>query len=319
MVETDLGEFIIQLAGETPSHIIAPAIHHDRDTVADAVRGATAATAVEADIGAEAAYARVRLRESFLSADVGIRGVNFAVAETGSICLVENEGNGRMCTRCPASTSPSWAWSGSSRDWDELRRVAHAAGPLGHRPAAVRLHEHHHRTPPAGEVDGPEEFHLVMLDNGRSAHPGHRVPRGPALHPLRRLPERVPGLPPGRRPRVRRVYSGPIGAVLTPLLHPDDPAARELAEASTLCGACWEVCPVRIPLHDLLLPLRRRDAGSDAGRVRRLGFRGWSWLWRTRAGFAALDALGRLGRRLARRPDAAARLAGAWAEGRELP
>ena len=115
------------------------------------------------------------------------------------------------------------------------------------------------------------------------------------------------------------VYSGPIGAVLTPLLPRRTPAARELAEASTLCGACREVCPVRIPLHDLLLQLRQRDAATDAGRARRLGFTGWSWLWSTRAGFAASTQLGRLGRRLARGRTRLPGWAGKWVEGRELP
>ena len=115
------------------------------------------------------------------------------------------------------------------------------------------------------------------------------------------------------------VYAGPIGAVLTPLLQQDDPRARELAEASTLCGACWEACPVRIPLHDLLLQLRRRDAPRDAGAVRRLGFEAWSWLWSTRAGFAATAAAGRVGRRVARGRRRLPGWAGAWSEGRELP
>ena len=115
------------------------------------------------------------------------------------------------------------------------------------------------------------------------------------------------------------VYSGPIGAVLTPLLRQEDPAARELPRASTLCGACCDVCPVRIPLHDLLLQLRQRDASTDASRARRLGFTGWSWLWSTRAGFTASTQLGRLGRRLARGRTRLPGWAGRWAEGRDLP
>jgi L-lactate dehydrogenase complex protein LldF len=119
------------------------------------------------------------------------------------------------------------------------------------------------------------------------------------------------------------VYSGPIGAVLTPLLLPDDPAARELPEASSLCGACSDVCPVRIPLHDMLLRLRHRDARPDASRLRRLGFGLWSLLWSHPAGYRCSIVVGRLALRLAARaPRLASRLpgwSGAWARTRRFP
>jgi L-lactate dehydrogenase complex protein LldF len=318
VVETDLGEFIIQLAGETPSHIIAPAIHHDRYTVAD-LFAADGGHPVDADIGAEAAYAQVRLRESFLSAGVGISGVNFAVAETGSICLIENEGNGRMCTSVPKVHIAIMGMERMVRDWSELDVML---GLLARSASGQALSVYTNiitgpRRP--GDVDGPDEVHVVVLDNGRSRILGSAFQE--ALHCIRcgaclnacPVYRQVGGHAYGS------VYAGPIGAVLTPLLHQEDPAARELAEASTLCGACWEVCPVRIPLHDLLLQLRQRDAGTDAGRVRRLGFTGWSWLWSTRAGFAASTQVGRLGRRVARGRTRLPGWAGKWVEGRELP
>jgi L-lactate dehydrogenase complex protein LldF len=115
------------------------------------------------------------------------------------------------------------------------------------------------------------------------------------------------------------VYSGPIGAVLTPLLRPDDPEARELSQASSLCGACWEACPVRIPLHDLLLQLRARDAPGDGGRTRRAGFGLWSRLWSTPAGFALTKRLTPLARRLGRGRRHAPGWAGAWLDTREGP
>ncbi len=143
------------------------------------------------------------------------------------------------------------------------------------------------------DVDGPEELHVVVLDNGRSGILGtefqealHCVRCGACLNvcPVYR---QVGGHAYGS------VYAGPIGAVLTPLLQPEEPQAQELAEASTLCGACWEACPVRIPLHDLLLQLRRRDAGPrPRGWCAGLGFASWSWLWSTRPGFVLTTGLG---------------------------
>ena len=159
-----------------------------------------------------------------------------------------------------------------------------------------------------------------MLDNGRSRILGSEFEE--ALHCIRcgaclnvcPVYRQVGGHAYGS------VYAGPIGAVLTPLLQQDDPAARELAEASTLCGACWEVCPVRIPLHDLLLQLRRRDARTRRGRASAgSDSTAWSWLWSTRAGFAATAAAGRVGRRVARGRRRLPGWAGAWSEGRELP
>ena len=147
VVETDLGEFIIQLAGETPSHIIAPAIHHDRHTVAGLFT-ADAGDLIEADITAEAVYAQPRLRAIFLDAGVGISGVNFAVADTGSICLVENEGNGRMCTSVPPVHIAVMGMERVVRDWAELDLMLGPAGPFGDRAGAVGLHQHHHRAPP---------------------------------------------------------------------------------------------------------------------------------------------------------------------------
>src|SRR5947208_8216338 len=153
----------------------------------------------------------------------------------------------------------------------------------------------------AGELEGPEEFHLVLLDNGRVDQLAG--PLREALHCIRcgaclnvcPVYRQIGGHAYGS------VYAGPIGAVLTPLLHQADAEARELSEASSLCGACWDVCPVRIPLHDLLLGLRRRDAPADSGPAKRLGFTAWSWLWSTRAGFAATKAASRVALPAARR------------------
>ncbi|HZN14563.1 MAG TPA: LutB/LldF family L-lactate oxidation iron-sulfur protein [Acidimicrobiales bacterium] len=324
VVETDLGEFIIQLAGETPSHIIAPAIHKTRYDVAElftadaAARGETGAP-VAPDIPAEFAYARSRLREAFLEADIGVTGVNFAVAETGSICLVENEGNGRMCTTLPRVHIAVMGMERIVETWDELDVMLNVlARSATGQPLSVYTNI---LTGPrrVDDVDGPEELHVVILDNGRSAIRGTKfedvldcIRCGACLNvcPVYR---NVGGH------AYNAVYSGPIGAVLTPLLRPDDPEARELSQASSLCGACWEACPVRIPLHEMLLDLRARDAPGDGGATRRIGFSLWSWLWSTRAGFVATKVASRVGRRVGRRARRAPGWAGAWLSTREAP
>jgi L-lactate dehydrogenase complex protein LldF len=318
VVETDLGEFIIQLAGETPSHIIAPAIHHDRYSVAELFTEDAGVT-IPPEIDAEARYAQRRLRQAFLSAGVGISGVNFAVAADGSICLVENEGNGRMSTAVPRVHIAVMGMERIVRDMAELDVMLGLIARVG-TGQAITVYTNIITGPRRdGDADGPEELHVVVVDNGRSGILGTQFEEaltcircGACLNacPVYR---QVGGHAYGS------VYSGPIGAVLTPLLHPEDASARELSEASSLCGACWDACPVRIPLHDLLLELRRRDAPGDASAVRRAGFSGWSWLWGTGAGFALSRAATRVGlpamRRLRRLPG----WVGAWTRDRELP
>ncbi len=320
VVETDLGEFIQQLAGEPPSHIVAPAMHKDRFEVAElltADRGAP----VSPEIEAEASYARKRLRQAFLDAGLGITGVNFAVAASGSICLVENEGNGRMCSSLPPTHIALMGLERIVADFAELDVMLNllARSATG-QPLTVYTNI---ITGPrrAGESDGPEELHVVVVDGGRSDIVGTRF--SPALHCIRcgaclnvcPVYRQVGGH------TYESVYSGPIGAVLTPLLRPADPAARELSEASSLCGACTEICPVRIPLHDLLLQLRHRDSRADASRLRRAAFWLWSQAWSRSWIFALTVLAARRGlpllRHLPRLPNVG--WLGAWQRGRDLP
>ncbi|MFN2464040.1 MAG: LutB/LldF family L-lactate oxidation iron-sulfur protein [Candidatus Dormibacteria bacterium] len=317
VVETDLGEFIIQLAGETPSHLIIPAIHKNRGDVA-ALFSADAGRPVSDDIQEEARYARARLREVFLKADIGISGVNFAVADTGSICLVTNEGNGRMVTSLPPVHIAIMGMERIVQDWSELDVMLSllARSATGQQ---LTVYTNVVTGPRAeGELDGPEELHVIVLDNGR-----HRVLASEfreALNCIRcgaclnvcPVYRHVGGHSYGS------VYSGPIGAVLTPLLHPEDPKARELSQASSLCSACVEACPVRIPLADMLLGLRRRDV-ADLASSKRAGFRLWSLAWSTRAGFVLTGFLLRpalaIGRWLRNGPG----WAGAWLRYRTAP
>jgi L-lactate dehydrogenase complex protein LldF len=317
VLESDLGEFIIQLAHESPAHIIVPAIHKDRNDVS-ALFTQDAGRPIPPDIPAEAAYARERLRTAFLTADVGISGVNFAVADTGSICLVTNEGNGRMVTSVPPVHIAIMGMERIVASWPELDVML---ALLARSATGQRLTSYTNViTGPrqADELDGPEELHVVVLDAGRARILGSEfrevldcIRCGACLNvcPVYR---HVGGHAYGS------VYPGPIGAVLTPLLHPEDRESRELAHASSLCGACVEVCPVRIPLVDMLLGLRRRDA-SDVGPVKRAGFSTWSGLWSSRPGFAFTRIAASVALPVARRARGGPGWAGAWLRTRTLP
>ena len=279
VVETDLGEWIIQLAGETPSHIIAPALHKDRHQIKDLFVDAVAAPAtLDTEPTALVGFARRRLREVFLAAEVGITGANIAVAETGSIVLVTNEGNGRLVTALPRVHVAVLGMERLAADWAQADLLL---ALLARSATGQRLSSYTNvvtGTPGPGEVDGPDELHVVILDNGRSdllAGEFHEmlgcIRCGACLNvcPVYR---QTGGHAYGW------VYPGPMGSVLTPLLAGDQPEAAEVAGASTLCGACMDACPVQIPLQDLLLSLRRRKA-EHAGRTERAAWRAWSAAW----------------------------------------
>jgi L-lactate dehydrogenase complex protein LldF len=313
-VETDLGEYILQLAGEHPVHIVAPAIEKTAADVAELFARVEGAP-VEPTLEELTRVARRQLREVFRSADVGITGANFGVAETGSICLVTNEGNGRLVSALPRVHV---AIMGMERvvprlaDLPVLLRLL-ARSATGQRLSAYTTLLTGPRRP--GEEDGPEELHVVVLDNGRSKLRGGRyremlncIRCGSCLNvcPVYR---RTGGAAYGP------VYSGPMGAVLAPLLVGIE-RAPALPHASSLCGACTEACPVKIPLHELLLELRRDLAEAGvASRWERLGFALWSLAWSRPWSYRASTALARLGQPLAGRIGPGR----AWASGRALP
>ncbi|MFN2451310.1 MAG: LutB/LldF family L-lactate oxidation iron-sulfur protein [Candidatus Dormibacteria bacterium] len=317
VVESDLGEYIMQVAGEPPAHIIVPSIDKDRYDVAELFTR-DAGRPIPPQVDAEAAYVRTRMRDVFLRAGVGISGVNFAVAETGSICLVTNEGNGRMVSSVPPVHIAIMGMERIVESWAELDVMLSL---LARSATGQRLSVYTNiitGTRQAGEVDGPEELHVIVLDNGRSGILGSEfrealdcIRCGACLNvcPVYR---NVGGHSYGS------VYPGPIGAVLSPLLHPEDPQARELANASSLCAACVDACPVRIPLVDLLLAVRRRDA-ADLGRAKRTAFGAWALLWASRPGFALSGAVARRMLPLARRLRGGPGWAGAWLRSRTAP
>jgi L-lactate dehydrogenase complex protein LldF len=265
VVETDLGEFIIQLAGEKPSHIIAPVIHKTREDVAQLFRDKLDATAEElANVPNMTALARRTLRRDFLEADMGISGVNFGVAETGSLCLVTNEGNGRLTTTLPRVHV---ALMGMERLVPNFQDLGVVLQLLARSATGQKLSVYTNIvTGPRreDEPDGPEELHVVIVDNGRSKILGSDLAEilycircGACLNACP-VYQQIGGHAYGS------VYPGPVGSVVTPGLYGVNPWT-ELPHASSLCGACREVCPVRINIPRMLLALR--DEGHQSGKT----------------------------------------------------
>ncbi|MCH7481560.1 MAG: iron-sulfur cluster-binding protein [Chloroflexi bacterium] len=299
-VETDLGEYIIQLAGETPFHIIAPAMHKTREEVSDLFHD-WLKSAPTSDIARLCSIAREALRKHFETAEMGITGANFVVAETGTVVIVTNEGNGRMVTSTPRVHVAICGMEKVLPAIEDLpvflRLLPRSA--TGQRTTSYTSFISGPRGP--SDEDGPEEFHLIFVDNGRLNLLKDEVLRE-ALSCIRC------GACLNHCPVYRKVgghaygwvYSGPIGAVVTGPMTGMKQAA-DLPFASTLCGACRDVCPVKIDLPKLLLHLRHRLAegtgsGERAGTwMERLYIRRWHDAVKTRA---ALDRSTRLGRLL---------------------
>ena len=269
VVETDFGEFILQLAGERPSHLVAPAVHHTRESIA-AILSRHTGTTLPDDPPALAQVGRRLLREKFYRADMGITGANFAVAETGTVVLVTNEGNGRLTTTCPRVHV---ALVGIEKVIPRLRDLPVFLKLLARAATGQTLSVYTTilsgpRRP--GELDGPEEFHLVLLDNGRT-----RILATPFRESLQciRCGACLNACPVYRRiggHAYGGVYAGPIGSILTPLFDSvaDHP---HLPHASSLCGACQAACPVKINIPHMLVGLRElqhheKPAGKSTSR-----------------------------------------------------
>jgi len=338
--ETDLAELIVQLGDDLPSHILVPAIHRNRAEIreiftrrmGDVGRPAPADLSDEPAVLADAA--RAHLREKFLRAKVAVSGANFAVAETGTLVVVESEGNGRMCLTLPEvlisvvgieKVVPTW------RDLDPLLRL------LPRSSTGERMNPYTSTWTGVTPCDGPQEVHVVLLDNGRTNALADDVGRQ-ALRCIRcsaclnvcPVYERVGGHAYGS------VYPGPIGAILNPLLNGvSDPQTASLPYASTLCGACFEVCPVLIDIPSVLVDQRARVVDSHRGETapesEAVAMKAASWIfsdarrlgWIHRASGLSGRALSRFGRTaLPGGRRAAARLPGpgsGWTSARDLP
>jgi L-lactate dehydrogenase complex protein LldF len=260
VVETDLGEYISQMAGDTPSHIIVPVLHMTKEQVGDLFAEHLGVEYSDDPIRLNR-YARESLRPVFLEADAGISGVNMAVAETGSIVLVTNEGNGRLVTTAPRIHVALMGMERIVPTWDQAAVILET---LARSATGQRLSVYTNViTGPrrANDPDGPEEVHVVVIDNGRSAVLGGATAEILACIRCGACLNVCPVFRSVGGHAYGTVYSGPVGAVLTPGLHGADPW-WDLPYASTLCGACEEVCPVRIQIPSMLLKLREEAASE---------------------------------------------------------
>ncbi|MFB3825854.1 MAG: LutB/LldF family L-lactate oxidation iron-sulfur protein [Bryobacteraceae bacterium] len=281
VVETDLGEYIIQLAGEHPYHIVAPALHMTRFQVAELFQNKLGVE-YETVIEKQTMTARAALRKKFLAADMGVSGANFLVADSGAVALVENEGNIRLTTSAPKIHV---AVAGIEKMVPRAQDLATFLKLLGRSGTGQPLTVYtSFLSGPRreGEIDGPEEFYVVLLDNGRTRLLADREKRQ-SLKCIRC------GACLNTCPVYRKigghaypwVYSGPIGAIIAPQylgIHHEP----KLPFASSLCGACAEVCPVKIDIPKVLLDLRaeekRWELREKRGRLERLAFRIWAWV-----------------------------------------
>ncbi|WP_068256554.1 lactate utilization protein B [Janibacter corallicola] len=281
--ETDLAELIVQLGDDLPSHILVPAIHRNRSEIREIFRdqmgkvGRPAPEGLSDDPAELASAARLHLREKFLRAKVGVSGANFAIAETGSLVVVESEGNGRMCLTLPETLVSVVGIEKVLPTWEDLGPMLQL---LPRSSTAERMNPYTSMWTGVHEGDGPQEVHVVLLDNGRSHVLGDRLGRQ-ALRCIRcsaclnvcPVYERTGGHAYGS------VYPGPIGAVLNPQMRgTETPIDKSLPYASSLCGACYEVCPVKINIPDLLIELRGRVVEQERPNAESAALRAAQWV-----------------------------------------
>ncbi len=309
VVETDLGEFIVQLRGEKPAHIITPAVHLRREDV-----GRTFAEKLgipyTTEVSVMNAAARRTLREVFLRADAGISGVNFGVAESGTLCLLTNEGNGRMVTTLPKVHIALMGMERLVPDWESLA-VMLALLPRSATGQKLTTYVTLLNGPRRPEdPDGPQERHLVILDNGRRALRDGKlrdallcIRCGACLNACPTFREMGGHAYVGDRGQ-STPYPGPIGSVVSPGLFGVEHFGH-LAKACTLCGACAEACPVGVPLPDLLLEVRRQWAETHPPQARatQREMRAYAWMMTHPAVYRLARKVAALGMRLLPRED----------------
>jgi L-lactate dehydrogenase complex protein LldF len=322
--ETDLAELIVQLAGDRSSHLLVPAIHRNRAEIRDIFERELGERDLPAEPAALTAAARRHLRERFLRVGVGISGANFAVAESGAVCVVESEGNGRMCTTLPHTLITVM---GIEKVLPRFADLAVMLQLLPRSSTGERMNPYTSLWTGVTPGDGPEAFHLVLVDNGRTetladvaGRQALRCIRCSACLNVCPVYERTGGH------AYEDTYGGPIGAILSPQLtglHEH----TSLPWASTLCGACYEVCPVKIDIPSVLLHLRGRitrgGGGGRAGASERAGMRAMASVMVSRRRYELAQKAARaVGRPLAHDGRIERRLPGplkAWTMVRDLP
>ncbi|MBV9775433.1 MAG: lactate utilization protein [Acetobacteraceae bacterium] len=324
-VETDLADMIVQLGHDTPSHILVPAIHKNRAEIREIFMRAMGLDHLGDRPDELTAAARRYLRERFLEAEVAVSGANFGVAETGTICVVESEGNGRMCLSLPRVLI---TLMGIEKVLPRFQDLEVFLQLLPRASTGERMNPYTSLWTGVREGDGPREFHLVLLDNGRSRILADPVARE-TLHCIRcsRCLNVCPVYERTGGHAYNSMYQGPIGAILTPQLR-GFAAAGSLPYASTLCGACYEACPVRINIPQILIHLRgevvRAKQATQAGRLgaENLAMQGALAMFENPALFAWAQRLGRVGQVALERDGRIDWLPGGlsgWTESRDMP
>lgn len=321
--ETDLAELIVQLGEDLPSHILVPAIHRNRGEIRDIFEqrmeswGRPAPDGLSDSPAELAEAARLHLREKFLRAKVGVSGANFMVAETGTLVVFESEGNGRMCLTLPETLISVVGIEKTVPTWRDLEVFLQT---LPRSSTAERMNPYTSMWTGTADADGPRTFHLVLLDNGRTDALADEVGRQ-ALRCIRcsaclnvcPVYERAGGHAYGS------VYPGPIGAILSPQLRGiQSEIDASLPYASSLCGACYEVCPVAIDIPEVLVHLREKvaDQGGKGHRLEKAAIKAAGWILDHPAALAAGEKAASKTRGLhPRKPPGA----GAWTADRELP
>jgi L-lactate dehydrogenase complex protein LldF len=310
-IETDLAELICQLADDSPSHILVPAIHKNRSEIKALFEEKLGESLDTDDPAILAEAARRYLRGKFLTSGVAVSGANFAVAETGTVCIVESEGNGRMCLTLPKVFISVMGIEKVLPRWQD---IATFMTLLPRSSTAERMNPYTSMWTGVTPGDGPEEFHLVLLDNGRTSvladpigRQTLRCIRCSACLNVCPVYERVGGHAYGS------VYPGPIGAILTPqLLNLEHRQANTLPYASTLCGACYEVCPVKINIPEVLVHLRGK---TEKGGAEQLTFSAVAKVMQRPKLFSQAIKKAKFGKRLAE----LLHLSKGWTESRDLP
>lgn len=321
VVETDLGEYILQLAKEPPSHIVAPVVHKTRDEVSDLFEQKHS-TPRKTDIAALTREARERLRGHFLTADMGVSGANFVVAETGSTLIVTNEGNGRMVTTLPRVHVVITGIEKVVPTLEDVATLMRLLPPHGTGQTISNYISVTTGVKGEGESDGPGHFHVILMDGGRTELIGGELQSMLRCIRCGACMNHCPVYQSVGGHAYGWVYPGPMGSVLTPT-YVGLENALDLPNAATFCNQCGVVCPVKIPLPDLMRKLRERQFERRLKPwTERAALAWWGWLVRRPAIYAMIAALG--ARILAMMGGAEKRirnlpLGSGWTAGRDLP